>query len=237
MNMQLRRLALAVATLALAPAAAQAQDHFLGEMRWVAFNFAPQGWAQCNGQILAISQHTALFALLGTTYGGNGQTTFALPDFRSRTIMHYGQGPGLSDRAMGEQGGAETQTLTIAQMPLHSHAAGDHTHSIPSLAVGIGASSAAATTATASGNVLATATLAAGGGGGNGNGGNAKLTNIYNAGPADVSIGGSATAAGTTGPAAGGGSAVGGSQPHPIMPPFLTGNCIIALEGIFPSRS
>jgi microcystin-dependent protein len=233
--MQLRRLALVAAALTLAPAAAQAQEPFIGEIRWVAFNFAPKGWATCDGQILAISQNTALFSLLGTTYGGNGQTTFALPDFRGRTIVHPGQGPGLSNRDMGEQGGAESHTLTIAEMPAHSHGGGLHSHTIPPLGVTIGASSGAATQATAAGNVLATATLAAGG---NGNGNNApKLTMIYNAGPADVTLGaGSATVAGVTGSASGGSLVEGGSQPHPTMPPFLTANCIIALEGIFPSR-
>jgi microcystin-dependent protein len=234
--MHLRRLALVVATLTLAPAAAQAQEPFIGEIRWVAFNFAPVGWAKCDGQLLSIAQNTALFSLLGTTYGGNGQTTFALPDFRSRTIVHNGQGPGLSNRDMGEQGGTETHTLSVAEIPAHSHGGGAHTHDIPSLTVNIGASSGAATQASAAGNVLATATLAAGGG--NGNGGNAKLTNIYSAGPANVSLGtGSSTVAGTTGSANGGSDAAGGGQPHATMPPFLTGNCIIALVGIFPSRS
>jgi microcystin-dependent protein len=234
--MQLRRLALVVAALTFVPAAVQGQDTpFLGEIRWVAFDFAPKGWAKCDGQILAISQNTALFALLGTTYGGNGQSTFALPDFRGRTILHTGQGPGLSDRVMGEQGGEESHTLTIAEMPEHSHGGGLHSHTIPPLGVNIGASSGAATQSTAAGNVLATATLAAGG---NGNGNNTpKLTTIYNAGPADVTLGaGSATVAGATGTASGGSLVEGGSQPHPTMSPFLTGNCIIALEGIFPSR-
>ena len=234
--MQIRRLVLVLAALALAPTAAQAQEPFLGEIRWVGFNFAPRGWASCDGQILPISQNTALFALLGTTYGGNGQTTFALPDFRSRTILHQGQGPGLSNRSLGEVGGTEVHTLTIPEMPGHAHGGGMHTHTIPSLGVSVGASSGAATQATAAGNVLATATIAAGG---NGNGNNApKLTNIYNAGPADVTLGaGSATLAGTTGNASGGSLFEGGNQPHPTMPPFLTGHCIIALEGIFPSRS
>lgn len=102
---------------------AGAQDYFLGEIRWVGFNFAPRGWAKCDGQLLPIAQNTALFALLGTQYGGNGQTTFALPDLRSRTLVHQGQGPGLSPYSMGQTGGEESTTLTLDQMPAHNHPA------------------------------------------------------------------------------------------------------------------
>ncbi|AGC41676.1 phage tail collar domain-containing protein [Myxococcus stipitatus DSM 14675] len=96
-------------------------DQFIGEIRIFAGNFAPQGWALCEGQILSIAQNQALFAILGTTYGGNGQTTFALPDLRGRYPMQSGQGPGLSPRALGEQGGVETVTLISTQMPAHTH--------------------------------------------------------------------------------------------------------------------
>ena len=98
-------------------------EQFIGEIGIVAFNFAPRGWAFCNGQILAINQNQALFALLGTTYGGNGVTTFALPDLRSRIPVHSGQGPGLSNYSLGGTGGAESVALTVAQLPRHSHAA------------------------------------------------------------------------------------------------------------------
>lgn len=84
-------------------------------------NFAPRNWAFCNGQLLSIAQNTALFSLLGTTYGGNGQTTFALPDLRGRAPIHPGQGPGLSNRFLGQLGGTETNTLTVANMPAHNH--------------------------------------------------------------------------------------------------------------------
>lgn len=94
---------------------------FVGEIRIFGFNFAPQGWAQCNGQLLSIAQNTALFSLLGTTYGGDGQATFALPDLRSRLPVGQGQGPGLSSYAEGQAGGAETVTLAATQMPGHSH--------------------------------------------------------------------------------------------------------------------
>lgn len=94
---------------------------FLGEIILFAGNFAPRGWAFCNGQILAIAQNQALFSLLGTTYGGNGQTTFALPDLRSRVPVHAGQGPGLSDYALGQNGGTETVTLLVSELPQHTH--------------------------------------------------------------------------------------------------------------------
>lgn len=94
---------------------------YVAEVRLFGFDFAPAGWALCNGQILPISQHTALFSLLGTTYGGNGTTTFALPNLQASVVMHAGSGPGLSPRALGEQGGAEEVTLDISQIPLHSH--------------------------------------------------------------------------------------------------------------------
>lgn len=96
-------------------------EPFLGEIRCAGFNFAPQGWAELNGQILPISQNTALFALLGTTYGGNGINTFALPDMRGRVLIHAGQGPGLTNRDQGESAGTETQTLSVANLPAHTH--------------------------------------------------------------------------------------------------------------------
>jgi microcystin-dependent protein len=94
---------------------------FIGEIRMFGGNFAPRGWAFCQGQILSIAQNTALFSLLGTTYGGNGQTTFALPDLRGRVPIQPGQGPGLSPRTLGEAGGQETVTLIASQMPAHNH--------------------------------------------------------------------------------------------------------------------
>jgi microcystin-dependent protein len=94
---------------------------FLGEIRLFPYNFAPRGWAFCNGQILSIAQNTALFALLGTTYGGNGQTTFALPDLRGRVANSSGQGPGLSSYSLGQVGGTETVTLTQQEIPSHNH--------------------------------------------------------------------------------------------------------------------
>jgi microcystin-dependent protein len=96
-------------------------DPFLGEIRMVGFNFAPTGWALCNGQTMSISQYSALFALLGTTYGGNGTTTFNLPDLQGRVPIHWGNGAGLSPYVIGTKGGAENVALLSNQMPMHNH--------------------------------------------------------------------------------------------------------------------
>src|ERR671926_371228 len=96
-------------------------DPFVAEIRIFPFNFAPKGWAFCDGQLLPLSQNTALFSLLGTTYGGNGKSNFALPDLQGRAPMHPGQGPGLSLHDLGEMGGSDTVTLIQSEMPLHSH--------------------------------------------------------------------------------------------------------------------
>jgi microcystin-dependent protein len=96
-------------------------DPFVAEIRIFPFNFAPTGWAWCNGQILPISQNTALFSLLGTTYGGDGKSTFALPNLQGRVPLHPGQGPGLSDRELGEMNGASTVTLLNSEIPVHTH--------------------------------------------------------------------------------------------------------------------
>lgn len=96
-------------------------DPFVAEIRIFPFNFAPKGWAWCDGQLLPISQNTALFSLLGTTYGGNGKSNFALPDLQGRAPMHPGQGPGLSLHDLGETGGSETVSLLESEIPSHSH--------------------------------------------------------------------------------------------------------------------
>ena len=116
----------------------------IGEIRMFAGNFAPQAWAFCQGQLLSIAQNTALFSILGTTYGGNGQTTFGLPDFRSRTAVGFGQGSGLSDYQLGQMGGTESVQLQAGNLPAHTHS--------------IGANTGAATAASPSGNVMATVT-------------------------------------------------------------------------------
>jgi microcystin-dependent protein len=103
------------------PGSALALDQFVGEIRMFAGNFAPTGWAMCNGQIIPISQNTALFSLLGTTYGGDGETTFALPDLQGRVPIQTGQGPGLSQYDLGQQGGSDTVTLLQSETPSHTH--------------------------------------------------------------------------------------------------------------------
>jgi microcystin-dependent protein len=98
-------------------------DPFVAEIRIFPFSFAPKGWARCDGQLLPISQNTALFALLGTMYGGDGKSTFGLPNLQGRAAMHPGQGPGLSQRELGESGGSDTVTLQQAEIPAHTHQA------------------------------------------------------------------------------------------------------------------
>ena len=120
---------------------AKAQAPYIGQLQFFPYNFAPRSWAFCNGQLLPISQNTALFSLLGTTYGGDGRSTFALPNMTGRIPIHVGRGPGLTDRRWGEKGGSETVTLSILQIPNHTHV--------------LNANSGAGNTADPSGAVLA----------------------------------------------------------------------------------
>lgn len=96
-------------------------EPFIGQIIMFGGNFAPRGWALCDGQLLAISQNQALFSILGTIYGGDGRSTFALPDLRGRVPMHAGSGPGLTSRALGAKGGEETNTLSVNEIPSHNH--------------------------------------------------------------------------------------------------------------------
>jgi len=118
-----------------------AQEPYIGQITAFAGNFAPVGWEFCNGQLLSIAENDALFMLIGTTYGGDGQTTFALPDYRGRILIGAGAGPGLTTRNLGEQGGANTTTVTTATLPAHTHT--------------INANNAAGTTSDPTNNVLA----------------------------------------------------------------------------------
>ena len=167
-------------------------DPFLGEIKICGFNFPPRGWALCNGQLLPINQNQALFSLLGTTYGGDGRTTFGLPDLRGRVPIHFNQGFPL-----GSKGGSETVTLTIAQMPAHNHLIMDNNGSANTIHPG--------------GAVLATA---------------ANNVSLYASSPG----GGQALNANSLLP-------YGSSQPHTNLEPYLTLNFIIALQGIYPTRS
>lgn len=120
-------------------------DQFVGEIRIFGFNFAPTGWAFCNGQVLPISTNTALFSLLGTSYGGNGTSNFALPDLQGRAALHAGTGPGLSQYSLGEQTGASTVTLLQTEIPAHNHAAqalilAEHDTNTPSASTVLGLS-------------------------------------------------------------------------------------------------
>jgi microcystin-dependent protein len=169
-------------------------EPFLAEIKMFGSNFAPRGYAFCNGQILSIAQNTALFSLLGTTFGGNGQTTFALPNMQSRVPVHWGQGPGLPNRTLGEQGGEENHTLINSEMPAHNHL--------------VNATNATATAVTPGGNLVAVSSKAY------------MSTNVGN----------TVLNASTV-------SAAGGNQPHMNMQPYLGLTFIIALAGIYPSRT
>ena len=169
----------------------------------VGWSFAPNGWALCNGQLLSISQYTALFSLLGTTYGGDGVRTFALPDLQGRVPINQGQGLGLSPYAMGQVGGTENVTLLQNQMPAHNHL--------------VGVSNQAGTVADPTNAVLA-----------QGNSGTPRE-------PAAVSDYVSTRATGTLAPTSI--SLAGGNLPHENLQPYLCVNFIIALNGLFPSRS
>ena len=187
-------------------------EPFLSEIRLFAFNFPPKGWALCQGQILPISQNTALFSLIGTFYGGNGTSNFALPDLRGRAAISMGQGAGLQNYSIGESGGVEAVALTTAQMPSHTHTA-DATQ----VTAALPCVNAAANQSGPTGNVPA---IEASG-----------VTATYSSAAADSSIGPAGIAATITASVAGGGTA------HSNMQPFITLNYCIALQGIFPSRN
>jgi microcystin-dependent protein len=190
---------------------------YLGSISGWAPNFAPRGWAFCQGQTLSIAQYSALFSLLGTVYGGNGQTTFGLPNLQGRVPVGAGQSPGTSLYSLGEMAGTESVTLTTAQMPAHTHAAtATATASLP-------ASTAAATLATpAADSVLATA---------NGAAGRSPVdVKIYAPAPGSVNLPLTSAATVNIQPA-------GSSQPFSIVQPFTVINYIICMEGVFPSRN
>ncbi|ARS39460.1 phage tail protein [Sphingobacteriaceae bacterium GW460-11-11-14-LB5] len=180
---------------------------FLGIIALFGFSFAPRGWAFCSGQLMAIASNQALFSLLGTTYGGNGQNTFALPDLRGRVAMGTGQGPGLSPRTLGEMAGVETVTLISTQIP-------QHTHTVAEPAV-----TSSGTLDVPSASVILSASPKTG------SGPNAVSLKTYS----DVAANATLKPFNT--------GIAGGSQPHENMQPYLVLNYSIATEGIFPSRN
>jgi len=201
-------------------------DEYLGIIKIFGGNFAPRGWAMCQGQNIAISANTALFSILGTTYGGNGQSTFALPDLRGRAPIGYGQGPGLTNNyVLGQKAGVEAVTLTIMQMPIHNHVA-TFTPGGGGGGGGVKASSApgAVPAPSATNPTLAAATDPDG---------NVTI-NLYNASAPDITLN-------TGGGGSGGGTVTvgnsGGSQPFSILQPILAVNYIICTEGLFPTRN
>lgn len=195
----------------------------MGTILSFAFNYPPVGWAACNGQQIAISQNSALFALLGTTFGGNGVTTFGLPDLRGRSQIHFGSGPGLNPVVMGQIAGTESITLLTTNIPAHVHTL---------------------TGGTAAVNVNITATSIVGGtitnetdGGNNSFSSSGPTPNIYSepGGSGTEKIGGiSATATATLG---GNTGITGSGLPFPSRNPYLGVNMCIALNGLFPSRN
>lgn len=202
-------------------------EPYLGEIILFAGNFAPRGWMFCAGQILSIAQNTALFSLLGTTYGGNGQTTFALPDLRGRSPIGQGQGPGLSDIVLGEVGGVENVTLTIVNMPAHNHQVIQSGSASATVSVAIPAVTTDGDTATpGTGKVLAQSVETTVGG----------AVNIYGNGPGTTSLTPFNATGAVTLPSIQTGI-TGNNMPVAIRDPFLGLNYIIAVQGIYPSRN
>lgn len=193
---------------------------FIGEIMTVPYNFPPRGWAFCWGQQVAIAQNTALFALLGTTYGGNGQTTFALPDLRGRIPLGQGQGPGLSLYSLGEMAGTESVTLLTTNMPAHVHSLAGATGTLNAVDLKATEQSPQAGAYLARGvDTAPTPDM---------------TPEIY----LPAAQGDPATKVPLAGVNVAGNTQIaGGSQPHSTMMPFLTLSPIIALEGIFPSRN
>ncbi|MCF8245476.1 MAG: tail fiber protein [Saprospiraceae bacterium] len=172
-------------------------EPFIGEIKLFAGNFAPRGWAFCDGQLLPINQHQALFSILGTNFGGDGRSTFGLPDLRGRVSVHPGNGPGLSSYRIGEKGGAETVTLTVNQLPSHSHS--------------LNANKGNGNTSDTPGASLADS--------------KGSDRDYNKSGAVDTEM--SKNSIGATG----------GGQPIENRQPYLAINYIIALQGVFPSRS
>ena len=182
-------------------------DEYIGIVKLFAGTFAPRGWAYCDGSLLSIAQNTALFSILGTTYGGNGQTTFALPDLRSRVPVGAGNGPGLTAVVPGQMAGANNVTLLASQMPQHTHL-----QTVATQAATVAAPSNSQLPAVPNGVTL----------------GSEESVSIKAFGPATGA---------TTVLASNSIGVAGGNQPFSVMPPYTGMNYIICLQGIFPSRN
>jgi microcystin-dependent protein len=189
-------------------------DPFIGQIMMFGGNFAPRSWAFCQGQLIAISSNTALFSILGTTYGGDGRTTFALPDLRGRTPIGHGAGPGLTPRQIGQKSGQEDVTLTQLEMPQHNHSA-------QASGGGLTVQNADANQSTPDGSSYIAKPRSTGG----------INTQVFtNTSSAPVEIQGGGVGQINVGLA-------GGSQAHDNMQPFQVIPYIIALYGVFPSRN
>ena len=187
---------------------------FIGQITLFAGNFAPRGWALCQGQLLQINQNPALFSLLGTFYGGDGRTTFGLPDLRGRVAVNQGSGPGLSIYQIGSKVGAENVTLSTAQIPAHSHGVTEQPVQV------LATTQDGDQTAPGPTRRLSAAKLSTG-----------QNMNLYSSAAPNTTLGGlQVTGAPTTQP-------TGGSQSHTNVQPYQTLHYIIALVGVFPSRN
>ncbi|MDQ6477210.1 tail fiber protein [Dyadobacter sp. LHD-138] len=193
-------------------------EAYMGTVMAWAPNFAPRGWAFCQGQTLSITQNSALFSLLGTTYGGDGQTTFRLPDLRGRTPLGAGNGPGLSPYELGQSSGAESVTITLNEMPAHNHAA--QTGNAP---IQVSASNADTSTPANGLSIAVPGTVS---------GRDFSPTLGFNSAAPNVTLNQA-----TSGPAAVNVGVSGGSHPHNNMQPYLALNFIICMQGIFPPRN
>lgn len=202
-------------------------DPFLGEIKMVGFTFAPRGYALCAGQQMSIAQNSALFSLLGTTYGGNGQVTFGLPDYRGRSPVGMGQGPGLTFINPGQMSGSESTTLTMLELPAHTHVA-----TATATASSTGSFQVAGTSSNPSATPSATNNILGASGGGPGSAtvwsdqmGSSPVT-LGNLEAINTTVGVNVNVLPT-----------GNNQPVALRNPYLGTNFVIATEGIFPSRN
>lgn len=205
-------------------------DPYIGEIRMVGFNFAPTGWAQCQGQLIAISQNQALFSLLGTFYGGNGVSNFQLPNLQGRSPVGVGQGLGLSNINIGEMAGTEQATLTIANMPSHTHVASASGGGAVTGQISIPATTdtTAGTTSGTPANTTVLGPITSGGRAGDIYSNSTDATKATTLKPFNVNL--TATAPAITN------SLVGNNTPVPLRNPYVGINFCIALQGVFPSR-